>query len=320
VLNHHYKRAGQLAIHSVWEFVFSVPDLQQAYDFYQAFGLNVKRSLANDYLEIYTYGHEHRWARVYQGGDKKRLQWISFGIYPEDLDAFKQRIQDQNIETIAPLETSDHPSIWIKNPDGLALQICVSEKVSPDQKSQVIHPVEFSLVGRASNRKAITQVQPTHLSHILTFTQDFDRTLQFYIDVLGLRVSDQSSGLVAFLHGAHGSDHHLLALSKSDGYGLHHSSWNVNRIDDVGLGKQQMEHAGYSQGWGLGRHVLGSNYFYYVRDPWGSYAEYSHDIDFVPHTHDWPAADHPVEDSMYVWGPNPPQDFVKNYETTAPAF
>ncbi len=275
MLNHHYKRAGQLAIHSVWEFVFSVPDLQQAYDFYQAFGLNVKRSLANDYLEIYTYGHEHRWARVYQGGDKKRLQWISFGIYPEDLDAFKQRIQDQNIETIAPLETSDHPSIWIKNPDGLALQICVSEKVSPDQKSQVIHPVEFSLVGRASNRKAITQVQPTHLSHILTFTQDFDRTLQFYIDVLGLRVSDQSSGLVAFLHGAHGSDHHLLALS---------------------------------------------NYFYYVRDPWGSYAEYSHDIDFVPHTHDWPAADHPVEDSMYVWGPNPPQDFVKNYETTAPAF
>ena len=94
----------------------------------------------------------------------------------------------------------------------------------------------------------------------------------------------------------------------------------MNRIDDVGLGKQQMEHAGYSQGWGLGRHVLGSNYFYYVRDPWGSYAEYSHDIDFVPHTHDWPAADHPVEDSMYVWGPNPPQDFVKNYETTAPVF
>ena len=33
---------------------------------------------------------------------------------------------------------------------------------------------------------------------------------------------------------------------------------------------------------GVGRHVLGSNYFYYVQDPWGSFAEYSYDIDFVP--------------------------------------
>ena len=40
----------------------------------------------------------------------------------------------------------------------------------------------------------------------------------------------------------------------------------------------------------MGRHVLGSNYFYYVRDPWGSYAEYSHDIDFVPAGSIWPAA------------------------------
>jgi len=23
-------------------------------------------------------------------------------------------------------------------------------------------------------------------------------------------------------------------------------------------------------GWGLGRHVIGSNYFYYIRDPWAA--------------------------------------------------
>ena len=28
--------------------------------------------------------------------------------------------------------------------------------------------------------------------------------------------------------------------------------------------------------------VLGSNYFHYVRDPWGSFAEYSCDIDYIP--------------------------------------
>jgi len=60
--------------------------------------------------------------------------------------------------------------------------------------------------------------------------------------------------------------------------------------------------------------VLGSNYFRYVRDPWGSYAEYSFDIDFIPSGYDWPSADYPPEDSLYVWGPDVPEDFVRNYE------
>ena len=71
---------------------------------------------------------------------------------------------------------------------------------------------------------------------------------------------------------------------------------------------------GYARGWGLGRHVLGSNFFHYVRDPWGSYSEYSADIDYVPANCDWPSGDHPPQDSLYVWGPNLPEDFIQNFE------
>jgi len=56
-----------------------------------------------------------------------------------------------------------------------------------------------------------------------------------------------------------------------------------------------------------------------VRDPWGSYAEYSFDIDFVDAGASWPAADQPAEDSLYVWGPDLPQDFIVNHETVAVA-
>jgi catechol 2,3-dioxygenase len=79
----------------------------------------------------------------------------------------------------------------------------------------------------------------------------------------------------------------------------------------------QMADAGYTQGWGLGRHVVGSNYFHYVRDPWNSYAEYSADIDYIPAGQDWPPSDHPDEDSFYQWGPPPPEDFANNYELAA---
>jgi Glyoxalase/Bleomycin resistance protein/Dioxygenase superfamily len=116
------------------------------------------------------------------------------------------------------------------------------------------------------------------------------------------------------MHAIHGSDHHVIAFVKAEGPGLHHLSWDVPSINEIGLGAMQMADKGYRAGWGLGRHVLGSNYFHYVRDPWGSYSEYSSDVDYIPADHDWKSGDHPPEDSFYVWGPNPPEDFAFNHE------
>ena len=127
--------------------------------------------------------------------------------------------------------------------------------------------------------------------------------------MLGLRLSDRSGDMIAFMHGIHGSDHHMIAFVKSEGPGLHHLSWDVGSIHEIGIGAMHMADKGFTAGWGLGRHVLGSNYFHYVRDPWGSYAEYSSDIDYIPVDHDWESGDHPPEDSFYVWGPTPPPRF-----------
>ena len=116
------------------------------------------------------------------------------------------------------------------------------------------------------------------------------------------------------MHGIHGSDHHLLALVKSTAPGFHHCSWDVASVNDIGLGAMRMHDKGWTKGWGLGRHVLGSNYFHYVRDPWGSFSEYSCDIDYIPKEERWPSADHKPEDSFYLWGPDVPREFTINYE------
>jgi hypothetical protein len=60
--------------------------------------------------------------------------------------------------------------------------------------------------------------------------------------------------------------------------------------------------------------VLGSNYFHYVQDPWGSFAEYSCDIDYIAAAQPWEAKHHQPEDSFYLWGPEPPADFTTNLE------
>ncbi|WP_213958887.1 VOC family protein [Variovorax sp. dw_954] len=300
------------AVHSVDEFVFSVPDLEQARHFYNAFGLDVRTE--DQALALHTFGNPHRWARVLQGGDTKRLRWVTLGIHAADEARFKERLAARGIATVAPPAGADANGLWIEGPDRIPLQLRVAEKSSPSQPAPREFPPQSANAGRSPSRSKAQPARPLYLSHILLFSADVDAARIFYEDVLGLRLSDKSGSVIAFMHTPHGSDHHLIALAKSNGGGLHHSSWCVPSFDAVGQGTQQMAEAGYEEGWGVGRHVLGSNYFRYVRDPWGSYAEYSFDIDYVEAGNTWPAADHPGEDSLYVWGPSVPEDFVVNHE------
>ena len=304
------------AVHSLHRFVFTVPDLDAAAAFYSDFGLDARRSGTR--LDLHTFGHEHRWGSVHQQPGVKRLQYVSFGAFPDDYDAIVARLQKLGIGTTSPHPLADEQGTWFVDPEGIPVQLVVSRKVTPAEKQAATVSAPRALgSGAAPSRSKAGRVKPRRLSHILLFTSDVMRSVRFYSDALGLRLSDHSGDVIAFLHGVHSSDHHLIAFAKSDGPGLHHSSWDVGTFDDVGLGMQQMIDRGHTQGWGVGRHVLGSNYFCYVRDPWGSFAEYSYDIDFIPATLDWQAKDHPPEDSFYVWGPAVPDYFIENHETAA---
>lgn len=302
------------AVHSISRVVFSVPDLDKAEAFYRAFGLDTRRE--DGRLDLYTFGHPHRWMSVTANGSPKRLQYLQFGIYAHDEAAFCEKVAALGIGCEAP-PGAEPGGIWLRNPDGTPLQLVVENKVSPSQKAlpRAIRPSARGL-GVAPARSQAERVRPRYLSHVLLFTTQLPRMLAFCEEVLGLRLSDRSGDLIAFMHGAHGSDHHLLALVQSHGPGLHHTSWDVGSLDEVGEGSEQMRNAGYTDGWGMGRHVLGSNYFHYVRDPWGSFAEYSFDIDFISPDHPWVAGNYLPEDSFYLWGPKPDDWFVTNYESS----
>ncbi|MEP6702685.1 MAG: VOC family protein [Betaproteobacteria bacterium] len=303
------------AVHSLHRFVFSVPELSAAVKFYTDFGLDVRRMGGR--ADLRTFGNAHRWGEIFQGQGPKRLEYVSFGAYPEDYDQIITRLRGLGVELTSPHALADKPGTWFADPDGTLVELVVSPKVSPVAKAAPAAAKVEPGRGAAPSRSQVAKVHPSRLSHVLLFSSDVPRSVRFYSDTLGLRLSDHSGADIAFLHGAHSSDHHLVAFARSDGPGLHHSSWDVGSLDEVGLGMQQMIESGHPDGWGVGRHVLGSNYFRYVRDPWGSYAEYSFDIDFVPGDLEWQARDHPGADSMYSWGPPMPADFVINHESAA---
>jgi len=308
------RRPGELGVHSLDQFNFSVPDLEPARKFYSNFGLDLREEGGR--LSLYTHGHPHRWGSIVEG-PRKKLQFISFGAYEDDLPRFRERLDALRVERIDPPPGAQSNGLWFRDPDGTPIEIRVAEKSSPNEKSS--HESISCAPGVAGAPSCSTKpvVQPRRLAHILVFTRDVPKTIRFYGEVLGVPLSLRSGDMIAFIQAIHGGDKPVIAFVKAEGPGLHHLSWDVPSINHIGLGAMQMADKGFTRGWGLGRHVLGSNYFHYVRDPWGSYAEYSSDVDYIPADHDWKSGDHPPEDSFYVWGPTPPEDFAFNHEAAA---
>ena len=307
-------RKDALGIHSIGEFVLTVPDVEKAQDFYSNFGLDTQAD--GDQLALRTAGNGYRWGRVAPGA-RKAMQHISFHCFEEDLARFKAHLEANGVRLLDPPPGFDSNGLWLRDMDNMLVEIRVGPKTSPDEKVPMETPATSAGIRNAPYRRNAKRSAPRRLSHILRFTPDVDRAVAFYSRLLGLRLSDRSADVIAVLHGVHGSDHHLVAFAKSKAPGMHHLSWDVPSIEAIGIGAMTMADKGYSKGWGFGRHVLGSNFFHYIQDPWGSFSEYSCDIDYVPRTMDWEGVDHPLEDGFYLWGAVPPPDFVHNYEAEA---
>jgi len=114
-------RPDVLSVHSVDEFVFSVPALEEARHFYTSFGLDVRDE--GDALALYTHGHPHRWARVFQHGEVKRLAWLTLGIHAQDEESFERHLAEREVVRIVPPAGADAGGIWIEGPDSIPLQL-----------------------------------------------------------------------------------------------------------------------------------------------------------------------------------------------------
>jgi len=85
---------------------------------------------------------------------------------------------------------------------------------------------------------------------------------------------------------------------------LHHTSWQVEDVDEVGRGATAMlEKDPDRHVWGLGRHYIGSNFFWYLKDPAGNFSEYYSDIDCIIDDQLWKPGVWEGAKGLYSWGP-----------------
>jgi catechol 2,3-dioxygenase-like lactoylglutathione lyase family enzyme len=152
-------------------------------------------------------------------------------------------------------------------------------------------------------------VRPRKLGHVVIGSPDKEASQRFFTEGLGFKVSDNIVGVAAFMRCS--TDHHNVLVQQAPMSFLHHTAWEVDDVDEVGRGASAML-AGDPQRhtWGLGRHHIGSNFFWYLKDPAGNFSEYYSDLDCVIDDAIWGADDFDGPKGLYSWGPPPPPSFL----------
>lgn len=304
-------------IRSLLHVGMTVPDLEIGRAFYETFGLEMRAS-GNDYV-FRCPGRDQDQIRLMQG-PKKKLSYIALGTNEAGMETLLRKLREMNV----PLQPApfDLPfgGVWFQDPHGDWLNVQVAEP-APVTTSNIAPEINAHGRYRRIGERACDvstrnkRARPLRLGHLIKFSPDVPASTAFYTEVLGLKVSDKSLDILSFLRGAAGGDHHMVAFAKSTHTGLHHLSFEVADLDEIEIGAQTMIRAGYQDSFGLGRHVGGSNYFHYLRDPWGSLIEYFWDIDVIPEDADWEPIDAAPHEVMFVWATTPPpEDFVLNFE------
>ena len=166
------------------------------------------------------------------------------------------------------------------------------------------------LNARSSAAVASEKPQPRKLSHVVIASSDPAATRRFFVEGLGFRVSDEVGGMgAAFLRCS--SDHHNLLVQPGPFAFLHHTAWEMDDVDAVGAAAAAMVAADPKRHcWGLGRHAIGSNYFWYLRDPAGNFAEYTSDLDVIADEEAWKVASSLPAHGLAAWAPPVPREFL----------
>jgi len=269
-----------------------VPDVAVAAHFYSSFGL--RASMDGDVLEMRSHDGDEPEIIVVKGREK-RLHHLSFAIDPATLERFAEHLVGLGTPPAAPPFGALRAGLWFQDPWGLWLNLVPV----PGRSAQSVLAVpQDPRVDRHLWQELNRQVKPNRLGHLLMFANEWEKTEMYYAEALGLRTSDRAAGKVSFMSGGVGvRDHHCFGLIRSTHRGFQHASFHVDSIDDIGFGALQMHKAGYTEGFGVGRHAIASNLFHYTRDPWGSWVEYYTDMDKISEawvTRDW-------NDLPYIW-------------------
>lgn len=212
-----------------------------------------------------TQGHdEHQVVRLREG-DVNRVDIIQLSAENRaDVDALAAKVAASGCRISHEPRELDTPGggygFCFFSPDGLHFGI--SADVATGTKREI---------GRWEG-------VPIKISHIVIHSPDHKALCQWFIDVLGFKLTGWLGDFMCFLRC--NSAHHRLAILPGPPY-LNHVAYDMEGVDGMMRGIHRLKLKGTDITWGPGRHTAGDNTFSYFVTPSGFAVEYTSDLEEV---------------------------------------
>ena len=292
-----------MALHRLASLTIGVPDPAPVRAFYREFGLTEG---APGCFETTDGGEQLR----IQASPHRRLLALTVGVDDAD-DLGRTAAALAKLGFAAPRSAA---ALRTREPvTGIDVTLAIERRLVQMAELQLATngPGRVARVDARSPAAVATErPRPHKLSHVVTTSTDSAASRRFFVEGLGFRVSDEITGLgAAFLRCS--TDHHNVLVQPGPLAFLHHTAWEMDDVDAVGraaaalVAEDPSRHA-----WGLGRHAIGSNYFWYLRDPAGNFAEYTSDLDVIADEDAWRVASSIPANGLAAWGPPVPREFL----------
>ncbi|MGN6606942.1 MAG: VOC family protein [Jatrophihabitans sp.] len=210
------------------------------------------------------------------------------------------------------------------DPSGVPVRVVAGVETLPDlprQRPLAMNHADAVTRVNATQRPPREPARIERLGHVVLESANFGRALDWYLQHLGLIVSDflyfpgqrELGPTMAFIRcdlGATPTDHHTLAMTLGPGRKYIHSAYQVADLDALAAGGEYLKQHRYRHSWGIGRHIEGSQLFDYWRDPDGFLVEHFADGDRFDNTVE-PGWAPMAASGLSQWGPVVTRDFLE---------
>ncbi|EKT81588.1 2,3-dihydroxybiphenyl-1,2-dioxygenase [Rhodococcus opacus M213] len=317
----HRGRAAEpiIKVHDLAWLEFEKPDLERTEAFAHAFGFTTALRTAH---ELQLRGTDPGSPCVLiRRGPRSRFVGPAFRA-ADSTDVL--RLADAVGGAVVPLpESLGGITVDLTDPSALGVRVVSDTFELPALSDQAPLPLNFGHDRERLNapqRPPRTPAAVQRLGHVVLQTTTYLETLNWYLEHLGLIVSDflyypgqRARGpIMSFIRcdrGATPTDHHTLAMVLGPANRYVHSAYQVADLDCLAAGGEYLLDRGYRRSWGIGRHIQGSQIFDYWRDPDGFMVEHFSDGDLFDSTLD--AGWVPMTASgLAQWGPPATKDFL----------
>ncbi len=291
-----------MALHRLNSVTVGVPNVSETVAYYVDFGLSPRPD---------------GWLTTRDGGPQLRIvqsptrRLIELRIGADDADDVNRVAAKLNRLGVA-VTCDEHSVTAFEEAAGVRATVEIvarlNQQVTPATRYN--GPGRFERLDcRAPGVLRTERVVPRKLGHAVIGTTDLAVTQSFFTDGVGFKVSDLIKNAGAFLRCS--TDHHNLLVLQAPLAFLHHTSWQVDDIDEVGRGATAMLQGHPERHvWGLGRHHAGSNFFWYLKDPAGNFSEYYSDMDCIVDDQLWTPETLEGARGLFNWGAPPPPSFL----------